>query len=351
MIPLIKASGTPYEIGFTVGSSQADSIRAGLEITLSEFSSEEQANLASAVEPYLAATEAAVPAILEEMQGMADGAELPLVDLMILNSSAELHQGLGHTEACSVVGITQAGTRDGHVLLAHNEDEALEWTPHCCVIHAFPLSEPEFIAFTYGGLLLHQGLNSAGIGSVGNALYVQDAAVGVPKLLQYRRALAATTIEGAIRAVTASDRAFGNNHMLASRDGDLYDVEVTGSAWSMQSGGNRFLAHTNHLIQPSMIGLESPEEDLLNSRIRLNRLEHLIDDSWGELDLESLTAIMADHGNYPKSVCKHGAPESDLDYGTIGSVVMDLTAGRLSACSGNPCRGEWLEVTLESPTD
>ena len=55
---------------------------------------------------------------------------------------------------------------------------------------------------------------------------------------------------------------------------------------------------------------------------------------------------MADHANYPRSVCKHHAPESDLDYGTIGSVVIDVTERALWACSGNPCRGEWREVRL-----
>jgi hypothetical protein len=56
--------------------------------------------------------------------------------------------------------------------------------------------------------------------------------------------------------------------------------------------------------------------------------------------------VMADHANYPRSVCKHHAPDSGLDYGTIGSVVIDVTERALWACSGNPCRGEWREVRL-----
>jgi hypothetical protein len=55
---------------------------------------------------------------------------------------------------------------------------------------------------------------------------------------------------------------------------------------------------------------------------------------------------MADQANYPRSVCKHHAPESDLDYSTIGSVVIDVTDRALWACARNPCRGEWREVRL-----
>jgi isopenicillin-N N-acyltransferase-like protein len=88
------------------------------------------------------------------------------------------------------------------------------------------------------------------------------------------------------------------------------------------------------------------DQDLLNSRLRQARVERLIEGTWGTIDVPALQTIMADHSNYPKSVCKHHAPESDLSYGTIGSVVIDVTTRTLWACAGNPCRGEWREVAL-----
>ena len=48
---------------------------------------------------------------------------------------------------------------------------------------------------------------------------------------------------------------------------------------------------------------------------------------------------MADHSNYPKSISKHHTPESELTYGTIGSVVIDASDRVLWAWSGNPCGG------------
>jgi isopenicillin-N N-acyltransferase-like protein len=183
------------------------------------------------------------------------------------------------------------------------------------------------------------------VGSVGNALYARDARPGIPKLLLYRRAIVQPTIEGAIRAVTDARRAFGNNHLFATADGDLYDIEVSGSKWAMQPGRNGFMAHANHFTLPGMTHLDH-EEDLLNSRLRQTRVETLLERQWGALDPLALRTVMADHANYPRSLCKHHAPESDLDYGTIGSVVIDVTARTLWACSGNPCRGEWREVSL-----
>jgi len=78
----------------------------------------------------------------------------------------------------------------------------------------------------------------------------------------------------------------------------------------------------------------------------LRRIERLVDAKFGTITFDSLKAIMADHANYPRSVCKHHTPESDLDYGTIGSVVIDVSNRVLWACNGNPCRGDWREERL-----
>jgi hypothetical protein len=118
-----------------------------------------------------------------------------------------------------VAGITAAGTADGHILLAHNEDATAGWGDLTYVIKAEPDGAPAFAAFTYAGLLLHQGINAAGLGSVGNALYARDARPGIPKLFQYRRAIAQCTIEGTIRTVIDERRAYGNNHLFATGDG------------------------------------------------------------------------------------------------------------------------------------
>ena len=232
--------------------------------------------------PYVRITEEVAPDVVAELHGMAEGSAVPFETLFVLNAAAELMQSVGRF-ACTVVGISGAGTRDGHVLLAHNEDATAGWADLTYVITATPDGGPAFAAFTYAGLLLHQGVNAAGLGSVGNALYARDARPGIPKLLQYRRALTACTIEEAIRVVTDPRRAFGNNHLFATADGDLYDVEVSGTRWAMQPGRNGSLAHANHFTLPGMTDLDG-EDDLLNSRLRQTRVETLVERRWGAWD-------------------------------------------------------------------
>jgi isopenicillin-N N-acyltransferase-like protein len=344
VIPLIETGGSWRDIGVDVGRAVREQLHVAAASTRAELGGVDPAEVMGNVGPYLRITEEVAPDIVAELRGIAEGSGVPFETVFVLNAGAELMQSVGRFE-CTVVGITGAGISDGHVLLAHNEDATADWGDLAYVIKAEPDDAPAFVAFTYAGLLLHQGVNAAGLGSVGNALYARDARPGIPKLLLYRRAITQCTIEGAIRAVTDPRRAFGNNHLFATADGDLFDVEVSGSRWAMRAGGNGFLAHANHFTLPEMTALDR-DEDLLNSRLRQTRIETLVDREWGRLDACSLRAVMADHANYPRSVCKHHAPESDLDYGTIGSVVIDVMERALWACSGNPCRGEWREVRL-----
>lgn len=344
MIPLIETGGSWRDVGYDIGREVSEQLHVAAASTRAELGGVDPAEVLGNIGSYLRITEEVAPGIIAELRGMSEGSGVPFETLFVLNAAAELVQSIGRIE-CTVAGVTGAGTSDGHVLLAHNEDATAGWGDLTYVIKAAPDGAPAFVAFTYAGLLLHQGVNEAGLGSVGNALYARDARPGIPKLLLYRRAIVSRTIEEAIRAVTDPRRAFGNNHLFATADGDLYDVEVSGSRWAMSAGGNRFLAHANHFTLPRMTELDR-DEDLLNSRLRQTRVETLIERHWGQIDARGLRALMADHANYPRSVCKHHSPESDLDYGTIGSVVIDVTAGTLWACSGNPCRGEWREVAL-----
>jgi len=361
MIPLIETGGSPREIGHDVGTGVRDQLVAAVAAIREGYSSEELRHLKSGLPPVLDAIDTHASECAEELRAMASAAGVRYEDLVLGNASEELEQAAGvvvaadrigaapnrtpESHGCTVVGITPAGTSDRHVLLGHNEDATAGWADFAYVITAEPTNAPAFVAFTYAGYLLHQGVNSAGLGSVGNALYARDVRPGIPKLLLYRRALAQSTIEGAIRVATDPNRAFGNNHLFANPDGDIVDVEVSGASWALLNAGNRFLAHANHFVSPVLHHLDA-DEDLLNSRLRQMRVERLVDAAWGTLDVHTLQTILGDHANYPKSVCKHHTPESNLDYGTIGSVVIDVTARTLHACAGNPCRAPWRTVTL-----
>src|SRR5215207_1186297 len=150
MIPLIETGGTPFEIGRDIGGAAGQMITTAAASARADLARATDATVHVKIQSHLNATEAAVPELIDELRGMADGAEVPLIELFVMNAAAELHQETGFfEESCTVVGITQAGTKDGHVLLAHNEDATAGWGKLAYVIKAEPSSGPAFVAFTY----------------------------------------------------------------------------------------------------------------------------------------------------------------------------------------------------------
>ncbi len=289
---------------------------------------------------YLRYAERVVPRCLEELRGMAEGSALPFEVLFCLNAEEELDRRT--RRACTSLAVPPEATAGGQVLLGHNEDMTPQHVEESYVVKGRPVDAPSFLAFTYSGALLHQGFNDAGIAQVGNALYPGDTKFGVPKLLAYRDVMEATTLEDAMRRCLRPERASGQNHLLADGHGEIYNLEVSGRRHAIQYAGARPLVHTNHFVDPDLEALE--EEDLLNSRLRLNRVGRLLDAQRGHITVEHLKQVLSDHANYPGSVCKHADdPEGTA---TIAGVIIDLGAGALLVARGNPCTSDFVEFKL-----
>ncbi len=108
-------------------------------------------------------------------------------------------------------------------------------------------------------------------------------------------------------------------------------------------------AHANHYLHPRMQAIEKAGGDLVNSRVRLNRARRLMASQRGTADLLSIRAILADHVNFPQSICNHiVADDTPLDrQQTIASLVIDLSARTMHVCWGTPCSNEFTAYTLE----
>ncbi|MDP2872072.1 MAG: C45 family peptidase [Bacillota bacterium] len=352
----IRAQGSDEDIGYAVGHGAARQIGKAAAMFFRARPALGLRELTLRTRPFADALEEHMARSAAELRGIARGAGVPYLALVAMNSGQEMAagrvraagaggSGAGSGAGCSCVVIPPAHTHDGHVLLAHNEDSGAGYEDTCYVVHGHPDQGPAYLAFTYAGLLLHQGLNSSGIAQVGNALYFRDIRPrGTPKLPAYREALNATHLEQAIRAATAPHRANGQNHLLADRSGMIVDVEVSATSYALLPGVGRPLVHTNHARDPEMRKLESG--DLLNSRLRQARLEELVRAGGREHTAETLLSIMRDHANYPKSVCKHIDPVANPAVRTVASVVIDLTAGRLDVAAGYPCEAKYESFQL-----
>jgi len=354
-VPLVRLEGSHGEMGVQLGRDRASQVHSMIDMYRRLFveagsklglDSWEEAILHA--HKYLPFAEESTPQYVDEMRGIAEGAEVEFDDVLVLNcmeaiTSDALHLG------CTSLAMGPEVTASGSVLIGHNEDWIPEDIHNVFVVHARPEDEPAFLAITYGGLLPNIGFNACGIAQCCDSVYPSDARVGVPRILVSRGVLAARTLSDAIRAACNRRRDAGYNHLIAHESGEIYNVEVSARQFEMLHSDDGMESHANHYLHPRMQAIEKDSGDLVNSRVRLNRARRLMAAQRGTADRLSIQAILADHMNFPQSICNHiVADDTPLDrQQTIASLVIDLSARTMHVSWGTPCVNEFFAYQLE----
>jgi isopenicillin-N N-acyltransferase-like protein len=352
--PLVRVKGTHREIGRQIGEACCEQVRhsiANARLLLEQtYDSIELTwdNAQIQSRKYMPFAQERYPQYVEEMLGMAEGAEVSFDDLAVVNAMEAVTMDALHLTKCTSMAVNGDRTADGHVLVAHNED----WLPddECdiYVVHASPNDEPPWLAMTYGGLLPNIGFNAEGIAQCCDSVYPNDSRIGIPRVIVSRAVLGASTLGDAIRCALIPKRAAGYNHLLVHETGELYSVEVSARRFSILYGEDGWIAHTNHYLAERMQAIEDEPDELISTRIRYFRALRLLK----RTDLhtmKSLQLVQRDHLNFPNSICNHSILDIDpLDREkTVCALIIDLTARSMHITWGNPCANQYHAYYLD----
>jgi isopenicillin-N N-acyltransferase-like protein len=353
--PLIEVTGTHLEMGRQIGEARRQQIQhsvanAQLLIDASYDQLEltwEGAQIQS--RKYLPFAEERYGQYVDEMRGVAEGANVSFDEIVALNAMEAVTMDALHLTRCTSYAVNEERTADGHVLAAHNEDWVPEDEDDVYVISARPREEPPFLAMTYGGLLPNVGFNAYGIAQLIDSVYPTDSRIGIPRLVVARAVLAAKRISGAIGRALVPHRAAGYNHLLAHESGEMYSIEVSSRRFEILHGTDGYMVHTNHYLAPNMKEIESDPEELISSRVRYFRTLRLLRQNQTHT-IKTLQAIQKDHVNLPNSICNHAIEWQDpLDREkTINAMVIDVTAREMHIAWGNPCQNSYHTYHLDT---
>lgn len=346
-IPLIEVKGNHKEIGQQIGEACRPQIQHSIEnakklvdtaydeIQLTWDNAQMQSR------KYIPFAEERYPQYVEEMLGIAEGANVEFDHIAVVNVMEAVTSDALHLTKCTSMAVNQQLTLNGTVLVAHNEDWVPEDEPDVFLIHAKPNDEPPFLAMTYGALLPNIGFNAYGIAQCCDSVYPEDSRIGIPRVIVSRAVLAAKTPDEALRNTLVSHRAAGYNHLIAHESGELYNVEVSAREFALLYGEDGFLAHTNFYLDSLMHTIEDEPDELISARIRYYRALRLLKMK-SHHTIETLQSILRDHVNYPDSICNHATGGNPLDREkTITSLIIDLSNRKLLAASGNPCEADY----------
>lgn len=346
--PLVRVSGSHREIGRQIGEACARQVCHSIENarTLIEGCYEnlqltwEGAQIQS--RKYLPFAQERYPQYVDELIGIAEGANVSFDDLVVVNALEAVTMDALHLSKCTSLAVNEDRTADGHVLVAHNEDWLPEDEQDVYVVHATPDDEPPFLAMTYGGLLPNIGFNAAGIAQCCDSVYPGDSRIGIPRVIASRAVLAARTPADAIRCMLIPQRAAGYNHLLAQESGELYNVEVSARKFAILYGEEGYVVHTNHYLDYNMKAIEADPDELVETRVRYFRALRLLKSN-DRHTVKTLQSIQKDHLNFPNSICNHSTDNVlPLDREkTINALIMDLTTRVMYLAWGNPCEGHY----------
>ncbi|MFQ6012398.1 MAG: C45 family autoproteolytic acyltransferase/hydrolase [Thermoplasmata archaeon] len=365
----VRAEGSPRDIGHAHGSQAGDLVRRNLELYFHRFETEwglpreEVLARTQRYEDLLAGTE---DGYLQAVRGVAEGARLPEAEVLALNLRYEIvysesaQRGMDLADdrlpgGCTSLALLPHRTRDGHLLMAQNWD----WIPGIAalVVRYRIDSGPTVLAFTEAGIVGPKiGLNSAGLGLLINGMLSdQDSweRFGMPFHVRCWRILQAETLEEAARVVTDSRGSCSANFVLGWARGNyaqVLDLESSPVGTVQLDPHAGVLTHANHFRDPDALGIWQPLiYEKTSTFERQERIDELLPRGEGKgLAIDDIRAMLRDHANAPKSLCRHPLTElpEEQRYQTVVSAIMDLDERRFLLAPGPPCETEYEEFSL-----
>jgi isopenicillin-N N-acyltransferase-like protein len=297
------------------------------------------------------------------MAGVAEGAELPLEQIAVLNaryelaylsSMSETQAGLtaeDQTDGCTAFAALPEVTHDGGTLLGQNWDWIADIRGRCFVMRVDRPDRPNFICMTQAGIVGGMiGLNESGLGLCVNGLISDEDGKNLqqrPFHMRVRDIMNSENMNQALKAVLSSDRNTSGNFLIGHADGEAIDLETAPQKANHILPTDGILTHANHFEVwngiNSVLELGGP-----STLYRSQRLRRLLEQRNGPVDVDLAKRLFTDHFGHPYAICRHEGddePEGNKKL-TVASVILSLNDRVMYASDGPPCENDYQRITL-----
>ncbi|MCA2224824.1 C45 family autoproteolytic acyltransferase/hydolase [Nonomuraea aurantiaca] len=358
-LPVVEIAGGPRERGRQYGEQARERIHRALAYYAEAFAHSSglawpqvTQRAARWVEP----SKAFAPDLVEEMEGVAEGAGVEFLDIVALNARGEIIYDTTFNsmepDGCTSFALMEQASGDGHIYAGQNWDWRAGVADTVMVLRVVQPGKPTVIMHVEAGQVGRQGANSAGIALNANGLGGRfDDAIGVPQTLIRRRVLDSADLNSALEALTKSRAHIASNALVTHRAGFAIDLETTPGAVGWMYPTDGLLVHGNHyqaFMPPQLAASYRPGS--ADSLFRVPRAEgglRAVRHASGSDEARKLIRhAMSDHLGYPESLCTH--PDESQppvkQWATLLSSCVDLTTGDYLIAAGTPCDHEYERV-------
>ncbi len=329
--------GTHYEAGFHIGRHFAERIQtfissyATLHHTLRPF----YRNNREIVDDFIHDNAILFPNYVDEMEGIARGANVSMTDIWLLNLSKEIdsivnkEKGISEDVQCSDIFVN---THDARII-GHNEDNDKAYKEHAYLVTVNVRDGVSYTAYTYPGVLAGNafGFNSHGIVITTNSVPpINVLKRGIARNFLNRHAYNATSTTELISFIERykNDVASGFSINFASVGEDtLFNAEVATNASSiLKMSAPTHYAHFNVYERLSV-----PQRDDPSSTHRMTRYKEFA----FPMNADDTRKILGDNKDKAFPIYRDGTGP-DTDIVTTASVIYDLKQKTLDIYLNNP---------------
>jgi len=338
--PLVEISANSYfDLGLELGKTCRSRIQKLLKRRkewVSNLQKFANADRPRRLLPFLSALKEHFPHYLEEMSGLAQGAEVDSEIIFLLHINPELNAMMltAKDEDCSTV-MVRSGER---ILLGHNEDGSEHYQGLMFLLKARTPAGAEFFTLAYPGLIPGNGPGVNGFGIIHTCDYIGNKQwqEGVPRYFIDRAMLEARSLNQAMALASHKARAYSQAHNLVSvREKRAVMIESS-IAQVVVKEVNGMVARANHYIFPEMESEPEFASYLKKSGPRLDALSKGLERIQpGQITPELLLKALSSHKNIPLSPCRHRNKE--VPGATLGMFLFDSSNPGFRVYCGPPC--------------
>lgn len=304
----LTLKGSPSERGLAHGVQLKREIHQALAYYQSRFLSDAD-QLREHVQTLMQKVEAFRPEYIEEMDAIAQGAELDPFWIYCLNARSEL---MSSPKECSTLAFPE------QAIMGQNWDWAQALTGLLAVADVQLENGHRFLSMIEPGMLGKLGMNSAGLGVCLNILPANSKLTGLPVHILLRALLEYRSLSEAEAIIRQHGGGQASHILVGSADHGCLGVELSDQPHFLPV--NDIYLHTNHYLVKGQA--RSPETGPC-SETRYSRMQNLLEKN-NEKSVRNMMQIL-DNTEEPHAILRKDDFSSLIgSCSTLVSLVMNL---------------------------
>jgi len=313
-LPVLRVSGTSYEIGFEAGRKFKNRIQTAFTQSIFWWHLREEDKVKPQwFDDIHNHAKKHFPHFLEEIEGIAAGSDIDYRDTALINFRVTRQD-----EGCSTV-IYKTPDK---IILAQNEDHEIAYGTQSYLLIVELEDGTSYFAHTYPANIagFSFSFNSHGIVMSANAMPDPNVQNGVPRHLLDRAMLEATSLDDALQWAQFAPRCGAFSYNLASiNEWRAVNLETTSENAVLTEIDDQYV-HTNHYISRAFQGIPIPQGTTISRYERgIELLPHT------ERSIEGAFDLLSDENIFQSPPKGDPAPDKIVG-GTLCTAVFEISS-------------------------